>query len=112
MSEARHYTDKQTGTVGQARVTAICALRVSPVHITLLTENVTCTGCRAILAARERDSERTQALKGVTVYEALRNALDFLESLGYGSGDVHDELHAAIIRLQHKHSKAILDTLA
>ncbi len=35
----------------------------------------------------------------MTIREALENALTFIESLGYTSGDVHDDLALAISRL-------------
>lgn len=46
-----------------------------------------------------------------TVGEALSNALEFLEAMGYGSGDVHDDLQLAIHKIQHvKGGRAILET--
>lgn len=38
-------------------------------------------------------------MKNPTVAEALQNALDLLESLGYKSGDIHDDLELAISRI-------------
>ena len=38
----------------------------------------------------------------MTVREALENALTFLESLGYTSGDVHDDLQLVISRLNSR----------
>ena len=35
----------------------------------------------------------------MTVRQALENALEFMESLGYKSGDIHDDLKLAISRL-------------
>ena len=35
--------------------------------------------------------------EAMTVIEAIENALTFLESLGYTSGDVHDDLSLAIM---------------
>lgn len=35
--------------------------------------------------------------------EALQNAREFLEALGYKSGDVHDDLNLAISRLLNKY---------
>ena len=36
----------------------------------------------------------------MTIQEALENALEFLESLGYKGGDIHDDLELAINRLK------------
>lgn len=38
----------------------------------------------------------------MTVKEALQNALTLLESLGYTSGDVHDDLELAIARIVNR----------
>ena len=44
-----------------------------------------------------------------TVNDALKNALEFLEALGYRSGDVHDDLALAIRKIQYaKGGRAIL----
>lgn len=36
----------------------------------------------------------------MTILQALENALEALESLGYTSGDIHDDLSLAISRLK------------
>ena len=41
----------------------------------------------------------------MTIIEALENALTLLESQGYKSGDIHDDLALAISRLQSKYPK-------
>lgn len=38
----------------------------------------------------------------LTVKEAFDNALEFLESLGYTSGDIHDDFKLAINRVNAK----------
>ena len=38
----------------------------------------------------------------MTILDALQNALDLLESLGYTRGDIHDDLNLAITRLDRK----------
>ncbi len=48
----------------------------------------------------------------VTILEALKNALEFLEACGYkGGGDVHDDFALAIHRLQYKYPKACEEVL-
>lgn len=48
----------------------------------------------------------------MTILQALQNAREFLESLGYKSGgDIHDDLNLAISRLQNKHPKVCLEEL-
>jgi hypothetical protein len=43
----------------------------------------------------------------MTIQEALSNALEFLEALGYDEGgDIHDDLAPAIARLAAKHPRA------
>jgi hypothetical protein len=49
--------------------------------------------------------------KRITIQEALENALQLLESLGYKGGDIHDDLALAITRLRTKFSKAAKDEL-
>jgi hypothetical protein len=39
----------------------------------------------------------------MTIKEALENALEFLESLGYTSGDIHDDLSLAKDRISRKY---------
>jgi len=39
------------------------------------------------------------------IKEALENALELLESLGYLSGTIHDDLALAISRLKNKYPK-------
>lgn len=43
--------------------------------------------------------------------EALQNARDFLEALGYRSGDIHDDLHLALCALQNNHHKACMEEI-
>ena len=42
----------------------------------------------------------------MTILEALQNALELLESEGYKSGDIHDDLALAIQRLKERYPKA------
>jgi len=37
--------------------------------------------------------------------EAIENAVTFLESLGYTSGDIHDDLQLTLRRLRTKHRR-------
>lgn len=47
----------------------------------------------------------------MTILEALENALTLLESLGYTSGDVHDDLSLAISRLRTRCFKVVWEEL-
>jgi hypothetical protein len=47
----------------------------------------------------------------MTVIEALNNAMELLESLGYRTGEIHDDLHLAISRIQRKCSKVAQEEL-
>lgn len=47
----------------------------------------------------------------MTIKEALENALEFLESLGYEHGDIHDDLALAISRLVRKYGRAMQEEL-
>jgi len=45
------------------------------------------------------------------ILEALENALEFLESLGYKGGDIHEDLELAIDRIRSKFPKTAQDEL-
>ena len=47
----------------------------------------------------------------MTIKEAIENALELLESLGYKGGDIHDDLELASGRLTNKFSKAAKEEL-
>lgn len=47
----------------------------------------------------------------MTIVEAIENALLFLEANGYKSGDIHDDLVLAIVRLRQKHSRTVTEKL-
>lgn len=47
----------------------------------------------------------------MTINEALENTLQFLESLGYQSGDIHDDLAMAASRLRLKYPSVSKDEL-
>lgn len=47
----------------------------------------------------------------MTIIEAMENALALLESQGYTSGDIHDDLALAIQRLKAKYPKAASEEL-
>ena len=47
----------------------------------------------------------------MTILEAVENALEFLEALGYKGGDIHDDLELAKDRLRSKFPKAAGDEL-
>jgi hypothetical protein len=47
----------------------------------------------------------------ITIIEAMINAQQFLEHLGYKGGDIHDDLKLAISRLEHKFPAAAKEEL-
>jgi hypothetical protein len=47
----------------------------------------------------------------MTLIEALQNAREFLEHIGYTGGDVHDNLNIAIQTLLHQHTRIALQDL-
>ncbi len=48
----------------------------------------------------------------MTIMEALQNAREFLEALGYGpGGDIYDDLNLAISRLQNKYPATCTEEL-
>jgi hypothetical protein len=51
-------------------------------------------------------------MRNKEVREALTDALEFLEGLGYTGGDVHDDLAAAIEKLERVAPKAMRETIS
>ena len=48
----------------------------------------------------------------MTIEQALANALEFLEDLGYKEGgDIHDDLALALSRIRTKHPKVAFEVL-
>lgn len=47
----------------------------------------------------------------MTIIEALENALELLESEGFVSGDIHDDLKLSISRLKSKYPATRTDEL-
>jgi hypothetical protein len=47
----------------------------------------------------------------MTIQEALENALEFLEALGYKGGDIHDYLELAKDRIKSKFPKVSKEEL-
>jgi hypothetical protein len=47
----------------------------------------------------------------MSIEQAMQNALEFLEGLGYTSGDVHDDLSLALGRLRRKYPQAAKEEL-